>query len=79
MGTSLKAFVTVCSVMMALTDVWVPILFGVVYWLNEENNGRLLILMRQVSPIRNACCVPICFQFHMQNSSDFNNDGSDDR
>jgi hypothetical protein len=47
LGDNIKAFVGALSLLMFVTDVWVPLLFVVVFWLMEENKHRLEIIIKE--------------------------------
>lgn len=47
LGGNVKAFVASCVFILCLTDIYIPILFGVVYWLIGENKHRLEVIVRE--------------------------------
>jgi hypothetical protein len=46
-GDTLRAFVGCAIFMLCLSDIYIPILFGIVYWLMKENNHRLEIIAKE--------------------------------
>ena len=47
LGDNLKAFVGSCVFILCLTDIYIPILFGVIYWMMGENKHRLEVIVKE--------------------------------
>lgn len=47
LGENVKAYIASCIFILTISDVYIPLLFGVVYWLMGENKHRLDVIVRE--------------------------------